>query len=640
MAVAKVSASSHISASVAGSGILTQTVTPSVTAGNRIVVATVHFDDNATPKEVNTPTDAQGNTYTAGLSNSVVTLSGKLFVTLWSAVAGSTGSNVITVTTVASGTANGELTIACLEYSGADTSAGSAWIDQSATGAGQNQTTTNPTTGTTAATAAAGQMAIALVGDTGSGVTWTVSSGGETKDAAASNTASTIGGMAVADKTSASGATETCTFTCGNALNSEVALIVVMKAASAVVALPPWSRPAQRPPVPLSPVYFQQASRLDANTVAPAANTLPSPLDVAFAAGGTLWQRWNMAATLADRKTLQPQQARRAFDPNALLTITYVGNSETQAWWSEDSEVHQIANESFRRISDPNITPVGVPPAPPTLSNLWHTAVTHRRDPYPTQQLRQVFQFIPIAPPLVQPSIQASYSVAPRTWLPQQYQQRVGLAGGISLPAPLDTAGGVGGTLWRTQNAAALIWPRLWIARQHLYVSPPSLLILPSGQFFRVSALSPRWEAEFLVDRWKSSPLRQRYAAGALAPRWKVGQHTMDPISSSSTPYIDVPVYVPARPTYNPTADPVAMAFVDATLFPTGPPPAGTVFQSAVWDSQNGPQTSPPWHIICLVGPSGGTQTLGPNASYRVFVRITDGAEVLILEVPDVLRVT
>src|SRR6266567_3332034 len=124
------------------------TFASNVTAGNRIFVYT-----NALIASDNVAViDGQGNTYTKLVSGGSAAT---VFVDIFTAVAASTGSLQITVSS-----ATGQLGWTAEEYSGLDASAGTGCRDVSAAGTANNNTTANADSGTTAATAAAGQLAL------------------------------------------------------------------------------------------------------------------------------------------------------------------------------------------------------------------------------------------------------------------------------------------------------------------------------------------------------------------------------------------------------------------------------------------------------------------------------------------------
>lgn len=207
----------------------------SVTAGNRIFMFTTAFQGSALTPDISAPTKSAGtatvSAFTQLTSASIASSGGKLFIDIWTATVSGSGTCTLSATSTTSG--GSELGWAAQEYSGLDASAGSGCLDVSATGAGNNNTTATIATGTTAASHAAGQLALASVGDWGSGATWTLSTAnGFTKVAAASLDADTNAAMAVANKTSASGATESAIWTNGAVADTDNAAVVVIKLAA------------------------------------------------------------------------------------------------------------------------------------------------------------------------------------------------------------------------------------------------------------------------------------------------------------------------------------------------------------------------------------------------------------------------
>ncbi len=98
-------------------------------------------------------------------------------------------------------------------------------------------------------------------------------------------------------------------------------------------------------------------------------------------------------------------------------------------------------------------------------------------------------------------------------------------------------------------------------------------------------------------------------------------------ISHLSLQYVGVPVKAvnPDGTTKNPTADPVAMAFMpQATQVPQN-----ADWQSAVWATRAGDILNP-YAAACLVGP-GGTITLAIG-TYIIYVKVTDSPEIPILQ--------
>lgn len=87
---------------------------------------------------------------------------------------------------------------------------------------------------------------------------------------------------------------------------------------------------------------------------------------------------------------------------------------------------------------------------------------------------------------------------------------------------------------------------------------------------------------------------------------------------------------------YNPTGDPVAVAFVAMPSSGPAPAPAAgsSAWNAATWETDPGPQ----YWASCMVGPAGGVVTLAAGG-YQVFVKISDGSsgEVPILPGPVLL---
>lgn len=207
-------------ASVASGATSAAAFPANVTAGNRILVYTARIS-NAT--DVNTPTDTQGNIYTRIVQNSST-----ICLSIWTAVAETTGANTITVTT----SAGSQYGWTAQEYAGLDNSAGTGCLDVSANGTNAN-VTTQPTTGTTPATHADGQLAVVTACDWGDLITG-LPPAGYTKTSAASRDNDANADQVVAVKTSAGGATEGGTFSgfAGTASLRAASVAVIKRAAA------------------------------------------------------------------------------------------------------------------------------------------------------------------------------------------------------------------------------------------------------------------------------------------------------------------------------------------------------------------------------------------------------------------------
>lgn len=105
-------------------------------------------------------------------------------------------------------------------------------------------------------------------------------------------------------------------------------------------------------------------------------------------------------------------------------------------------------------------------------------------------------------------------------------------------------------------------------------------------------------------------------------------------ISHLSLEYVSVPVVTVtlAGAPYNPTADPVYLAFMPT---PTQVPQPGD-WQIALWSTVT-TNVLYPYSASCLVGP-GGTIQLGIG-TYVMYVKITDNPEIPIKQAPLLLNV-
>lgn len=99
-------------------------------------------------------------------------------------------------------------------------------------------------------------------------------------------------------------------------------------------------------------------------------------------------------------------------------------------------------------------------------------------------------------------------------------------------------------------------------------------------------------------------------------------------ISDLSTVYVKSRIIATVNgATYNPTGDPVEVAFK-----PPGVDPAGPDWHAASWETAG---TS--YHARLLVGPVGGLVLAA--GTYKMWIRITDAPEVPVLEAPGTVRI-
>lgn len=208
-----------------------------VVVNNRIFIFETHFGTLTAPiGPVKTAGTATISSFANILTtNFTVAGNGKLFVSIYTALVTGSGSLTITVTNTA--TSGDEVGWSAAEYSGLSTASGVLILDRSATGTSNNSTTSDASTGTTLATAAANQLALCMVGDWGTGITWTLSTAnGFTKVAGASLDNDAAGGIGVAEKLSRSGATESAIWTNGAVVDVDVAMVAVIKVQPDAVA--------------------------------------------------------------------------------------------------------------------------------------------------------------------------------------------------------------------------------------------------------------------------------------------------------------------------------------------------------------------------------------------------------------------
>lgn len=216
--------------------IPTATVTAgsNVAAGNRLLLFTSHFGFQSNT-DIPTPTDTLGLTWTNLASNQVNDSLGSLhtlWVDLWTAEVTVGGAITITITASPQTSGSNNVIGASLQEWAALSKAPTVGaLDVAAAGTGLSNATGNVSTGTTSASHAGGQVAVAFAADWGSGLTWSVASGGFTKDTTASRDADSNAACIVAYKTSSSGATEAATFSpsSGTIGSDVVGLVAVLQ---------------------------------------------------------------------------------------------------------------------------------------------------------------------------------------------------------------------------------------------------------------------------------------------------------------------------------------------------------------------------------------------------------------------------
>ncbi|HEY6594067.1 MAG TPA: galactose oxidase-like domain-containing protein, partial [Asanoa sp.] len=134
--------------------------TANVTTGNRLVVLTGIW--SAAKATASTVTDSAGNTYT---KLTAIKANDDTELTVWSAPITNGGGTRPTITVRATGSADIGATV--LEYSGLSTAAGAAVVDQLKTATGKTTVAANVSSGATAASTAAGELAMGFYVDSG-----------------------------------------------------------------------------------------------------------------------------------------------------------------------------------------------------------------------------------------------------------------------------------------------------------------------------------------------------------------------------------------------------------------------------------------------------------------------------------------
>jgi hypothetical protein len=134
--------------------------TANVTTGNRLIVLTGIW--SAAKATASTVTDSAGNTYT---KLTAIKASEDTELTVWSAPITAGGGTRPTITVRATGSA--DIGASVLEYSGLSAAAGTAVVDQLKTATGMTTVAGNVSSGATAASTAAGELAMGFYVDSG-----------------------------------------------------------------------------------------------------------------------------------------------------------------------------------------------------------------------------------------------------------------------------------------------------------------------------------------------------------------------------------------------------------------------------------------------------------------------------------------
>ena len=159
-------------ASAHGSSLasISATMPANVTTGNRLVVEVADWSSgHATAASV---TDSAGDTFT---EVTTATASDGTQLSVWTAPITQSGGTKPVIT--AKPTANADMGIAVLEYSGLSTAAGSAAVDQTASGAGTTTTARAVSSGSTPATTAPNELSVGFYSDSGFGNSLTADPG-------------------------------------------------------------------------------------------------------------------------------------------------------------------------------------------------------------------------------------------------------------------------------------------------------------------------------------------------------------------------------------------------------------------------------------------------------------------------------
>lgn len=222
--------------------------------------------------------------------------------------------------------------------------------------------------------------------------------------------------------------------------------------------------------------WWLQRDRRDALTVAAAVANLPSPLDVAFGAGGNAWHQRGGAADAATR--YRQGQQRTYADPTLLATAQLEGSLLGGAETRERTNL------------------------PATHAARWWMPRQPRRDATTPGLLDTAL----LEPPLLAGDIRRHGHPALYVDRRDVPQQRAYISDPTFYPTttptdPLTVAFGAGGTYWLLYNTAALQIARRAVPQQRAYVSDPALLATALLEGVLLGGADVARHAFFVTDR-------------------------------------------------------------------------------------------------------------------------------------------
>lgn len=284
------------------------------------------------------------------------------------------------------------------------------------------------------------------------------------------------------DKALATAQTVTPQAVCAGSGRSNAWVGILLPVPAAAVIAPPARTVQGRDP---GEAWWVQRDRRDANTVATAANPLPSPLDSAWRAGARYWHLYGDAADVAPR-TWQSLQRLYVSDPNLLAAApaavpygpqrTVAARDPGEAWWQQLPGRDPVAlgqplleNELLGSVDD-------------LRRRYLEPAYGDRREV--PQQRTYVSDPLLLTAALLENELlggagaaqraNAPATHAPRWWMPQQPARQVWyFDAGPDVP-PLTVAFGDGGGYWARYNQAGWQPDRREVPQQRAYISDPS----------------------------------------------------------------------------------------------------------------------------------------------------------------------
>jgi len=284
--------------------------------------------------------------------------------------------------------------------------------------------------------------------------------------------------------TTTAGTTVTLTIAGTATIAHHVAVELVPPAAATIPYNPQRTTPTRDP----GEAWWIQRDRRDANTVATAANPLPSPLDSAWQAGSRYWHLYGDAADAAAR-TWQSLQRNTASDPSLLTPATAVQYCPPRQTASRDYGEIQWAQ---RRPTDPSLLATALLEnellGGAGMAQRANTAATNAPRLWTPQQPQREGYSPGLLDQAELEGVLLGGAESAKRNLPATHadrregpQQRLYISDPSFYPTtaptdPLTLAWGAGGTYWLIYNVAALNVDRREAPQQRRYISDPGLL--------------------------------------------------------------------------------------------------------------------------------------------------------------------